>query len=152
MGAEDVLLKEPTEVQPKREAQMDLPEDARVVKENGSWSIKWRKALLSLYPTDEKDIERETAHWRAEATRKPLVDGDGIAVTDVSFGEVKGAKRTYMQVWPAPAKRLDYALEVPGGFLTVILQPTRGGSDFDESAYEKQFHTLRVIYHASKGV
>ena len=151
MGAEDVLLQEPSELQPKREVQMDLPEDARVTKENGSWSIKWRKALLYLYPTDAEDIERATAHWRAEATRKPLVDGDGVAVTDVSFGEVKGAKRTYMQVWPAPAKRLDYALEVPGGFLTVILEPARGGSDFDETAFEKHFYTLRVIHHTSNG-
>jgi hypothetical protein len=40
-------------------------------------------------------------------------------------------------------KRVDYALEVPGGYMVAVCSST--ARDFDESRFEKHFHTLRVL-------
>jgi hypothetical protein len=40
-------------------------------------------------------------------------------------------------------KQVDFALEVPGGFVVAVLQPATG--NFDESVLEAHFHTMRVL-------
>jgi len=151
MDAADTLLQEPAEMPPEREVSMDLQEDAKISKENGCWSVKWRKKLLSLYPSDSEKMESEIARFRSEAKRRPMLDGDGIELVDVHFASVRGIKRTYKQTWPAPSKQVDYALEVPGGYVLATLQSLTGDAHFDESEVEVQLHTLRAISHQTKG-
>ncbi len=43
----------------------------------------------------------------------------------------------------AKFKRVNYALDVPGGHVVAVLDSSRG--DFDESELEARFHTLRVL-------
>ena len=65
-----------------------------------------------------------------------------MSVTDVRFGEVVGIKCISKMTSPK-FKRLDYALDVPGGHVVAVLDSTAG--DFDESELEAHFHTLRVL-------
>ncbi len=150
MDAADALLEEPTEAQPKHEVFIELEKGAKVSKEGGSWSVKWNRKLLTLYPSDSVSMESHIAQFRADAKRRPMVDSDGIELADVQFASARGIKRTYLQTWPVPAKRVDYALEVPGGYVLASLQSLIGSSHFDESEMEAQFHTLRIVSHQTK--
>jgi hypothetical protein len=147
MDAVEVLLQQPVESPPEQEVSIVLPHGAKVSKEHGCWSVRWHKMLVSLYPADAGTMDSETARFRDEAKRRPMQDGDGIEVTDVDFGTVRGIRRVYKQVWSAPAKRVDYALEVPGGAVIAIVQSMKGKPDFEESEVEGQFHTLQIIKH-----
>jgi hypothetical protein len=147
MDAADPLLQEPEASQPEREVSMSLPKGAKVSKENGCWSVTWSRMLLGLFPADLARMESETARFRDGAKRRPMQDGDGIEIGDVHYSSVRGVKRIYRQVWPALGKRVDYALQVPGGAVIATLQSMRGEPDFEESKFEGQFHTLQVINH-----
>jgi hypothetical protein len=45
---------------------------------------------------------------------------------------------------------VDYALEVPGGYIYAVLGSTADETHFDESTFEKLFPTLRVINNPTK--
>jgi hypothetical protein len=140
--AVDVLFTEPTLGPPERGViSMEVPDGAKVTEENGCWSVKWRRLYLGLYPSHEEDMRRTQGQFRDDAKRRPIVDGDGMSVTDVRFGNVVGIKRLSSQRSPR-FKRLDYALEVPGGFVVAVLDSAK---DFDESSLERFFHSLRVL-------
>lgn len=140
-----VLLADQPQSPPERgEASMELPEGAKVTVENGCWVVKWRRLYLSLYPSHGEDMQRNAGGFRDEAKSRPMVDGSGISVAEVRFGEVSGIKRLSKLASPK-FKRLDYALDVPGGHLLVVLDSS--GGDFDESEFERYFHTMRVLNH-----
>jgi len=139
----EVLLTEQPQLPPERgEASMELPEGAKVTVENGCWSVRWRRFYLSLYPSHCEDMHRQAGSFKDEAKSRPMVDGSGMSVADVRFGEVSGIKRLSKMATPR-FKRLDYALDVPGGHLVAVLDSSSG--DFDESVVEQYFHTLRVL-------
>ncbi len=141
--AVEVLLAEQPKLPPERgEASMELPDGAKVSVENGCWSVKWRRFYLSLYPSHCEDMHREAGRFKDEAKSRPMVDGSGMSVSEVRFGEVSGSKRLSKMASPK-FKRLDYALDVPGGHLVAVLDSSSG--DFDESIVEQYFHTLRVL-------
>jgi hypothetical protein len=140
----DVLLTERPPSRPERgEAKMDMADGAKVTVENGCWSVKWRRFYLSLYPSHLEDIHREAGQFRDDARSHPMIDGNGMSIGEVRFGEVTGIKRVSKIASPPMFKRVDYALDVPGGHIVAVLDSSRG--DFDESEVERYFHTLRVL-------
>ena len=121
---------------------MELPDGANVTVENGCWSVRWRPFYLSLYPSHREDMHREAGRFKDEAKSRPMAEGSGMSVVEARFGEVSGIKRVSNMASPK-FKRVDYALDVPGGRLVAVLDLSRG--DFDESEVERYFHTLRVL-------
>jgi len=121
---------------------MELPEGAKASKEYGCLSVKWRRLYLSLYPSHREDMHSFAGRFKENAKSQPMSDGNGTSVADVHFGEVSGVKCTSKMKSPK-FKRLDYALDVPGGHIVAVLQSTSG--DFDESELEALFHTMRVL-------
>jgi hypothetical protein len=141
--AVEILLTEHPQGPPERgEASMELPDDAKVTKENGCWSVKWHRLFLSLYPSHCEDMHREAGRLKDDAKSRQMLDGSGMSVADVRFGPVSGIKGISRMASPK-FKRVNYALDVPGGHLVVVLDSSRG--DFDESEVERYFHTLRVL-------
>ena len=142
--AVDVLLTEEPQEPPERgEASLELPDGAKVTVENGCWSVKWRRFYLSLYPSHREDMHREAGSFKDDAKSRPMVDGSGVSVVEVQFGDVSGIKRIWQMKSPKKFKRLDYALDVPGGHLVAVLEIASG--DFDESIIEQYFCTLQVL-------
>jgi len=140
--AVEILLIETPHAPPERgEVSMQLPDGTKVTKENGCWCVKWRRLLLCLYPSHREDMHRSAGQLRDDAKTHPMVDGNGMSLTDVCFGEVAGIKCISKMASPK-FKRLDYALDVPGGHVIAVLDSSAG--DFDESEIERHFHTLKV--------
>ncbi len=139
----DILLIEQPQGPPERgEVSMELPAGAKVIKENGGWTVKWRRLLLCLCPSHREEMHRSAGQFRDDAKSRPIIAGSGMSVAEVQFGEVSGI-RCISQMESPKFKRLDYALDVPGGCVVAVLDSRVG--DFDESALEKYFHTLRVL-------
>jgi hypothetical protein len=61
----------------------------------------------------------------------------------MQFGEVKGTKYWRIQTAPVPSRQMDYVLEVPGGFVNIVLRRA-DGQEFDEQPFEAQLGTLRL--------
>jgi hypothetical protein len=141
--AVEVLLTEQSQEPPERgEVSLELPDGAKIMKENGCWSVKWRRLLLCLAPSHREEMHREAGRFKDEAKSRPIVGGSGMSVADVRFGQVSGIK-CITKVASPRFKRLEYALEVPGGYVTAAL--AQGAGDFDESEIERYFRTLRVL-------
>ena len=139
----EIFLAKPAQGPPVRgEVNMDLPDGAKVTKENGCWSVKWRRMFLGLYPSHCEDMHRSAGQFREDAKCRPMTAGNGMSVVDVRFGDVVGIRCVSMMTTPK-FKRLDYALEVPGGYIVAVLDSSVG--EFDESGLEACFHTLRVL-------
>jgi hypothetical protein len=141
----DVLFAEPRHEPPERGiVRMELPTGARVTEENGSWSVKWRRKWLFLYPSHREEMHSEAGRLRDEAKNQPMTGNDGMSVTEVRFGPVAGIKRVYKG--PAPRfKRVDYALDVPGGHVTATQDSASKAGDFDEQELEACFHTMQIL-------
>jgi hypothetical protein len=137
----EILLTEQPPASPERgEVKMELPEGAKVTVDNGGWGVQWGRIWLFLYPSHREEMHSEAGRWKDDAKSQPMVDGDGIAVEEVRFGEVAGIKCTSKM---AKFKRVDYALDVSGGHIVATVDSRRG--DFDESELERYFHTMRVL-------
>jgi len=119
-------------------ARMELPSGAKVTEENGCWSVKWKRRWLFLYPTHCELMHSQAGRLRDEARSWP----SGTVVEDVQFGAVTGIRRM-SHARNARFKRVDYALEVPGGHITATQDSAVG--NFDERELEAYFHTLRVL-------
>ena len=142
-NAIDILLAHQPPASPERgEVSMELPQGAKVTIENGCWTVRWRRLNLSLYPSHREDMQRELGRFKDDARSQPMVDGTGMSSSDVRFGEVFGVK-CISKAAPPQFKRLEYALNVPGGHLVAVLDASSG--DFDESELERYFHTIRVF-------
>jgi hypothetical protein len=64
------------------------------------------------------------------------------ASQEIRLDQVEGHKHIYRQTAPAPWKRVEYDLRVPGGFVSVMLDGM--GADFDEAEFESKLHTIRL--------
>jgi len=143
----EVLLTEQPQSPPQSgEASMKLPDGAKVTIENGCWSVKWRRFHLYLSPSHREDMHSFAGRFRDDAKSRPMVDGSGMSVAEVRFGEVAGIKCISKMTSPK-FKRADYVLDVPGGHMVATLDSSRG--DFDESEFEQYFNTLRVLNYPS---
>ena len=71
-----------------------------------------------------------------------MIDGSGMCVVEVRFGDVSGIK-CVSKIAARKLKRVYYALDVPGGFLTATIDSS--SKDFDESEFERYFHTMQVL-------
>lgn len=141
-AVEVLLVKHPPESPERGEVTMELPRGAKVTRENGCWAVEWHKLLLSLYPSHCEEMHSEASRSRDNAKSRPMTAGDGFTVADVQFGDVAGLKCVSKMRSPK-FKQVDYALEVPGGYVVASVQSrTR---DFDESELEAYFRTLRVL-------
>ena len=80
-----------------------------------------------------------------------MIDGSGMCALEVRFGDVSGIKCISRMV-SRKFKRVDYALDVPGGHLTATLDSlSKHFDDFDESEFERYFHTMRVLNYPPPG-
>ena len=62
----------------------------------------------------------------------------------VEFGNCRGEKSIYVQQGKTNWKQVDYALEVPGGYINIRLGHKKG-KDFNEVEFEQKFHTIKVL-------
>jgi len=127
---------------------MELPEGAKLIVENGCWSVKWRRFLLTLSPHHREEMHSFAGSFKGEAKSRPMIDGTGMCVVEVRFGDVSGIKCISRMASPK-FKRVDYAFDVPGGHLTATLDSS--SRDFDESEFETYFHTMRVLNYPPPG-
>jgi hypothetical protein len=139
----DVLLVEsPAEPPTRGEVTMELPHGAKVTKENGCWAVSWHRLYLSILPSHCEEMHSEMGRLRDHARSQPMINGEGFIVADVRFGNVSGIKCTSRTRAPK-SKRVDYALEVAGGYVVATVDSR--AKDFDESEFEAYFHTLRIM-------
>ncbi len=142
----EILLTTP-ELPPERgEVSMELPAGAKVSVEHGSWNVRWGRYYLFLRPSHREEMHSVAGRLKDDTKSQPMVDGNGMSVTEVRFGEVAGIKCISKRASPK-SKRVVYALDVPGGHLTATLDSSRG--NFDESDIEQYFYTLRVSNYPS---
>lgn len=135
----EILLADPPQEPPERgEVSMDLPDGADVKKEHGCLSVKWRRFSLFVYPQHCEEMHGFMGQYHGDAKSMPMHAGKGISVTEVRFGEVLG-----VSVSSFACKRVNYALEAPGGYVLVVLDSSN--RNFDESQLEAYFHTLRIL-------
>ena len=64
--------------------------------------------------------------------------------SEIQLGETVGRKYVHCQTHPIYWKRVEYVVEVPGGFCSISLQDS-SGKNFDEVPFELQLDTLKII-------
>jgi hypothetical protein len=149
--AMEILFAEADTSPPERgEAHMELPPDAKVTKEHGCWSVKWKKRLLVLYPQHHEDIVRHTAQFEDNRRLLTQQDGGTATVEPVHFAPVTGHKSLSVCTrGDLTFKSVSYTFTVPGGHLLVTLQSTSiKNGHFDEADVEALFHTLKVLNYS----
>ena len=102
--------------QPHDDVKTELPEGARVKTEQGAWKVRWRKYLFVVGPSSKLCHDQQVALFNEPA--KQYAHLYSITLTPVTFGGVRGVKRVQI-VRELDSKSVDYALEVPGGLLTI---------------------------------
>jgi hypothetical protein len=102
--------------------------------------LKKGKLIGTIMAIDQFSFD--LMQWQKEQWVAP----PGLEVTReiqaVRHGDVSGKKYVYRQFAPAPWKRVDYLLNVPGGFVSATLDAF--GADFDETPFDANLHTLRL--------
>lgn len=63
--------------------------------------------------------------------------------SSINYSRVTGHKRTYIQNIPVFVKSLQYMLEVPGGYVSVMIN-SKDGKDFNEIAFESFLQTIEI--------
>jgi hypothetical protein len=64
-------------------------------------------------------------------------------ISTITYGKVRGYKVHYVQTAFCFWKRVEYLLEVPGGYATVMIDS--GGKDFNEMEYEPFLESINII-------
>lgn len=133
------LLKLP--VEPKKVLErllMELPPKAKSSCDQYTLTVNWkRQRFYAGWLKLEEDFAREQILKQLSATEPTL---DGRLASRVDFGEVTGNKCVLAGDFPAVHKRVDYLLEVPGGYVRVLIQAS---NLFDETEWESYLATLR---------
>lgn|SRR5208283_2378025 len=131
----------------EREVHIDLPAWCKVKKGLGyygtHWEVEWRRFLVVLFPVKEDRMVKLDRDFRDGVARHPLCGSDGTSVQEVHFGEASGLKCIELSTERGTYKRVQYALNAPGGHVHIIIGPESVA--FDESQFEAYFHTLKVI-------
>jgi hypothetical protein len=127
-------------------ASMNVPEDAKSQLENGCLCVKWKRQLLTVYPSALEDLGRHRGQLRADAKSGRLQNGATMTLTDVNFGDASGMKCVTSIASP-PFKRVDYALTVPSGYAIIVIDSWSG--KFDETIWEPYFPSLQILNGAS---
>lgn len=139
----DRLLEEKDKPEPvPKSVQIDLPPEAKIRKLSGGlWKVTWLKTTLFILPCDKeyKDSQIKEFH---EGPRHKL---SKVSVTPVKFGEVTGFKR-FVDLSIVESVHVDYALEVPGGNVTVNL--LKKATAIDTERFEQYFHSITVTHGA----
>ncbi len=136
----DHLLEEKNKPPQRDEIRMELPVEAKIKKrlDHGVWEVSWLQAKLWISPADQHSIENEVRGF-LELARTPFVD---VVVLPVAFGNVGGVKKVTREPY-SKSPEFDYALQVPGGYVTIgLLKPGQG---LDESRFEQYFHAIRIV-------
>jgi hypothetical protein len=91
-------------------------------------------------------IDENLFHQTQRERESDWVVSPGVEATrDIQvaeYGSVSGKKYVYRRIAPDQSKRVDYVLNVPGGFAMAGIEAA--GADFDESAFESALPTLRL--------
>lgn len=137
-GTEQLLApeSEPEPPPPKFTVAIDPPDGFEVSESHGWIVLKGQKLDVSITPFID-------APWTL-LTPQPagVLAALGSVDTKVTFGAASGTKRLSVIDRHVYLKDVRYVLEVPGGWVYVVVQSDR---EFDESILESRFHTLRVI-------
>ena len=145
--AKRILAESAKVAQPPPEAELDLPQGAKVRRVKSRTEvgilIRWKGALTALEPlSEEAAANLEEAEKRSDLVSK-------LETRLVRFGEVWGTKfvRTGKS-WRGPFKDVRYLLTVPGGYVyisTAVVSKKLDESTWDETEVEAFFHTLRIV-------
>ena len=122
------------------DVKIDLPGGARVKTEQGAWKVRWHKYLFVLGPSSKQGYEQQIALFNEPAEMYAQLCS--ITVTPVTFDLVRGVKRVTV-IREVLAKSVDYALEVPGGYVDAGI--IRRGLEWDESEWELFFPSIQLI-------
>lgn len=108
-----------------------------------------KQTFCSIYILDKSDFDhhlRENNHREElqNSPKNPWANFGGWTRTQIKLGNSCGEKCVYSQQGKTNWKQVDYALEIPGGYVNIRLG-RQNGKDFDETEFEQKFHTLKVI-------
>jgi hypothetical protein len=129
--------------------EMEAPDGWTRVSISGILIIRNGKVLCTIFPENELGyrckINQNEAREEAQDNRSnPLADPGKWSKSPVRFGECSGYKYSYTQSAPVSWKAFEYVLVVKGGFVYATMGHEKG-KDFDETAIEAKFHTLRIV-------
>lgn len=118
---------------------MDLSCEAKITKraDEELWEVRWLRARMWVSVVSKDLIETELRNY-LDLARTPFID---VTVIPVAFGSVGGIKKITRRA-ECKSPEFDYALQVPGGYVSVGLVGSRAG--LDECQFEQCFHTIRI--------
>ena len=125
---------------PHDDVKMDLPEGARLKTEEGAWKVRWQGFTCILGPSSKKGYDQQVEIFNQTCGQYAHLVSK--AVTSCVFGAVRGIKHVQV-IRDLDSKTVDYALEVPGGFVDVGI--LKRGAAWDESDWEQFFHTIQMV-------
>ena len=97
---------------------------------------------MLIDPSDESDFT--SFRELCEEWDRDLPTDWRVSHSEVSFGPVKGLKRTTVQM--DSHRCVNYCLRVPGGIVSIAVHSASesDGGDWDESPIESFLHTLHL--------
>jgi hypothetical protein len=125
---------------PHDDVKMDLPDGARLKTEQGAWKVRWHGFTFVLGSSSKKGFDHQVEVF--SQTGGQYAHLVSKTVTPVVFGAVRGMKHVEI-IRDLDSKTVDYALEVPGGFVDAGI--LKRGTTWDESEWEQFFHTIQMI-------
>ena len=132
------LRSQPTESKAKLRVQMEFPKGVREKRmQHGVLRSTWPRVVLFAMPADQKGHGVEVDGFNEEKWMHPSY----VTVESVYFGPVTGQKcvRRDGEI----VVSVDYALVVPGGYVSAGVMAKKG--NIDTAEVERCFHTMRLI-------
>jgi hypothetical protein len=134
---------------PASELTMKTPDGWSVKTFSGALETNNGKLACSIVLHDKAgfDDARWSAKHREELQRGPKNPWANLGIwssQSAKYGACHGEKFHYVQTGKVNWKSVEYALEVPGGFVHIRLSHA-SGKDFDETEIERELQTLNVI-------
>lgn len=132
------IRNQPIETKAKLKVQMEFPKGVRERRmQQGVLRVTWPEIVLFAMPADEKSHRVTVDGFSEEKWMHPSY----VTVDSVNFGPVTGQKRVRRDGEIVVC--VDYALVVPGGYVSAGVMAKKG--NIDTAEVEKCFHTMRLI-------
>lgn len=145
LAADDLasyLLNPPTQTRRPPVISIEVPPGWKSETGPGWLALKKRGMLVSVHVRTESSFKRSLLEREKTLSIRQSGVETKTRFSDFQSGRCSGRKFVWERVTPAPMKRIDYLLRVPGGHVSVIVSTKQ--TSFDETGIEGIFGTLRL--------